>query len=116
MANFRDRLIELFEEAKDRDHKMTRAAFAKMIGVTIGQFNGWIDKESQPGIETLMDIAKCANVSVSWLIGETDSRYLKVQEHELCISAEAREEFIYMVDYLKYKYDKKRKQKEDVAE
>lgn len=116
MAGFKERLLELFEEAKDKNYKINRNDFANMIGATRSQLNGWLDKGSEPDIAMLIKIAKRSGVSVSWLVGETDFRFFSVSVNQLYLPVEAKQEFDYMVKYLKYKYDKKRKQKGDVAE
>lgn len=74
MSNFHERIYELYEEARDEDHKTGRKRFAELCGVTLPQINGWLNKKCEPDSETMKKIAAKRNVSVSWLVGETNIR------------------------------------------
>lgn len=78
MANFNSRYWQLWEDSRDINPKITRQEFADSMGVTIGQSNGWLDKGNQPDCDTLLMVAKKANVSVSWLVGEIEVRNFKI--------------------------------------
>lgn len=73
-VNFNTRYWDLWDEARDVNPKLSRQEFADLMGVTLGQSNGWLDKGNQPDCDTLVKVAKKANVSVSWLVGETEVR------------------------------------------
>ncbi|MDU4959423.1 MAG: helix-turn-helix domain-containing protein [Sporomusaceae bacterium] len=72
MACFTDRLNELFEEARDRNYPFSRVDYAKFLGVTHNQVSGWLDGRSEPSIKMLRHIARSHNVSLSWLVGDTN--------------------------------------------
>ncbi len=74
MQDFQHRIEELMEEAKDRNHKCTRAEFARQCGITTGQLSGYLQGNGTSFCTTLARIAKNKNVSVSWLIGASDHR------------------------------------------
>lgn len=74
--DFHDRINELYEEARDRDHTIGRKLFAQMCGVRRGQMHGWLSRNGSPNVETLRKLAKTCNVSVSWLVGDTNVRCL----------------------------------------
>lgn len=74
MATFKERLFELQEEAKDRDHKLTRFDYAEVCEITKGQLDGYLKGNGSKFCEILVRIAKNNNVSVAWLIGGTDNR------------------------------------------
>jgi transcriptional regulator with XRE-family HTH domain len=74
MATFKERINQLFEEAKDNDHELTQVDFAARYGATRNKLTGWLDGRGEPPSETLKHIAKVSGVSVAWLVGETDIR------------------------------------------
>lgn len=74
MSTFRERMTQLYEEAKDKNHKLTQTAFAARFGATRNQLKGWLDGRGEPGSEILKQIASCSNTSVDWLVGLTDIR------------------------------------------
>lgn len=74
MSTFHERFNQLYDEARDRDFRTTRAQFAEQLGLSVGRSNAYIDENGSPNFETLKLIAKNAGVSVSWLVGETDER------------------------------------------
>lgn len=103
MTTFRERINELYEEARDHNHKIGRQGFAELLGVTRGQVNGWIDGTSRPSFEVLQSIAKKAGVTSSWLIGESELRNhpnFKVKG----VTPQACHDYLLLLDFLKYKY------------
>jgi transcriptional regulator with XRE-family HTH domain len=74
MSTFRERLYQLWEEAKDQNHDLTQTQFAERFKATRNQFTGWLDGRGEPDTEALKIIASVNNVSTSWLLGETDIR------------------------------------------
>lgn len=102
-TNFRDRINELYEEARDRNHKIGRQGFADLIGATRGQVNGWLDGTSRPNFETLKLIAEKAGVTSSWLIGESDLRNCPSVDVK-AVTPEAQRDYLVLLDFLKYKY------------
>lgn len=72
MAGFAERLNELFEEERDKKYPFSRVDYAKFLGVTHNQISGWLDGRSEPSITMLKKIAEIHNVSLPWLVGETN--------------------------------------------
>ena len=72
MANFQERITELFEREQDKNHKRTQTEFAKELGVTYNQLSSWLNGRALPRADTILKIAAKVNVSSSWLLGETD--------------------------------------------
>jgi len=72
MTRFPERLNELFELERDKQYPFSRVAYAKMLGVTHNQVSGWLDGRSEPSIKILIKIANIHNVSLAWLVGETN--------------------------------------------
>lgn len=103
LADFRERINELYDEARDQNHKIGRTGFAELLGVTRGQANGWLDGTSKPNFETLKYIAQKAGVTSSWLIGECELRnYPSIKVSGA--TPEARRDYLLLLDFLKYKY------------
>lgn len=74
MATFKDRINQLYDEAKDTNYKLTQENYASQFRATRNQLKGWLDGRGEPNSEMMKKIAKVHNVSVSWLVGETDIR------------------------------------------
>lgn len=96
----------LWEEAKEKDNKLTRSKFADRLGVTPGQSNGWLRGTSQPDCDALAILAKRANVSVGWLVGITNFRNPEI----ICplmkdLPAEATDEITEFIKYIRFKYN-----------
>lgn len=108
MADFRERINLLYEEARDANYKVGRNAFAQNLDVTIGQLSGWLDGFGKPNSDTLKKIAQKTNVSVSWLVGETDYRNQLLPENCDSLPEEAQAEYRFFMDYLKFKYGAKK--------
>lgn len=111
MANFRERITELFEREQDKNHKRTQTEFAKELGVTYNQLSSWLNGRALPRADTVLKIAAKANVSSSWLLGETDvqtpvNRMKSVEWSEIAdravgLSPQARNVLKAFIDYLK---------------
>lgn len=109
MADFHERINVLYEEARDTNYKIGRNAFAKSLDVTIGQLNGWLDGLGKPNSDTLRKVATKANVSVSWLVGETDFRSQLLPQNADALPEAAQQEYKILIDYLKFKYGLKQR-------
>jgi hypothetical protein len=72
LACFAERLNELFEEERDKKYPFSRVDYANFLEVTHNQVSGWLDSRSEPNIKMLKKIADKHNVSLSWLVGETN--------------------------------------------
>lgn len=107
MATFHERICILYNEFRDKHHKFGRKAFADMLGVSLGQLSGWLNGIGRPDFEVLKHIAKNAGVSTNWLIGETEQRTFAPASSD-CLPEEARQEYEYLLEYLKSKYNHNR--------
>ena len=67
MATFADRL-----RALQKDRHLTKAEFAKTLGIALGTLNGYLSGGKNPKIDTVADIAHKMGVSIGWLCGEDD--------------------------------------------
>lgn len=76
MATFIDRINELFDAAKDRNYRLTQKEYAARFGATRNQLKGWLDGRGEPDSELMKKVAKAHGVSVSWLVGESDTKNL----------------------------------------
>lgn len=76
MATFKDRINTLFDEAKDKNYRITQKEFAQIFGASRSQLQGWLVGAGEPDSELMKIIAEKSNVSVSWLTGESDVRVL----------------------------------------
>jgi len=74
MPSFRERIYELWENAKDDDYKITQEDFAEKFGATRNQLKGWIAGTGEPSSEMFKKIAATFDVSVDWLVGNSDIR------------------------------------------
>lgn len=114
IVSLRERLLELYEEARDENHRVGRQAFADQCGITIGQLDGYLQGNCEKLWETLRVIAKNNNVSVSWLLGETDDRvssHIRLKEMlELLSPAD----FKTITDLTEFLYNKAKKQSENI--
>lgn len=106
MTTFHERIYKLYNEARDHNHRLGRKGFAEMLNVSQGQVNGWLNGVGRPDYEVLKHIAKKANVSTSWLIGETDQRTFEPISKD-ALPEEARQEYEYLLAYIKSKYNHK---------
>lgn len=76
MSNFKTRITQLWEEMKDHDYRTTQEDFAGLFGATKNQLKGWLRGSGEPNSELMKTIARVSNVSVDWLVGNTDTRTL----------------------------------------
>ena len=67
---FHEKINELWEAAKDRDHHITQEAFAQRLGVTRNALRGWLSGAGQPDADGFVRIADRENVSLEWLLGD----------------------------------------------
>lgn len=67
---FHKRINELWERAKNQNHKMTQTEYARRLGVTRNALLGWLRGSGQPDVDGLVRIASTENVSLSWLMGD----------------------------------------------
>ena len=74
LATFKERINQLYEEAKDVNYQLTQEEYASRFDATRNQLKGWLDGRGEPSTEMMKAIAKVHNVSVSWLVGETNIR------------------------------------------
>lgn len=107
MATFQSRIVELYNLLRDLNvQKYGRKDFADYLGVSIGKANGWLDSTGSPDPETLKSISKNTGISILWLVGETDDMHiLPIAENPLNLPEEAKEEYKFLVNYLKFKYN-----------
>lgn len=105
MPTFRERINVLYEEARDKNHKIGRKGFAEQLGVSLGKVSAWIDGNGRPDFETLKLVAKNIGVSVSWLVGESDLRQIVLPKDAECLPAKAQEEYRILLEYIKVKYN-----------
>ena len=73
MPNFKDQINQLWEEAKDRDYQTTQEDFANLLGATKNQLKGWLRGSGEPSTELIKNIAQVCNVSVDWLVGNSEN-------------------------------------------
>lgn len=105
MATFQDRINLLYQEARYRNYKVGRKAFAEQLGISLGRVSAWLDGNGRPDFELLKEVAKNAGVSVSWLLGETDFRSLVIPETANNLPPEAQEEYKFLISCIKQKYN-----------
>lgn len=105
MPTFRERINVLYEEARDKNHKIGRKGFAEQLGVSLGKVSAWIDGNGSPDFETLKLVAKNIGVSVSWLVGESDLRQIVLPKDAECLPGKAQEEYKFLLEYIKAKYN-----------
>lgn len=74
MVTFQDRIWEVFEQEKDKEHKCTREKFAKKCGVSKGQMDGYVKGNGQLFCNILEAISANNKVSIGWLTGVSDDR------------------------------------------
>lgn len=105
MATFQDRINLLYQEARYRNYKVGRKAFAEQLGMSLGKVSAWLDGNGRPDFELLKEVAKNAGVSTSWLLGETDFRSLVIPETADNLPPEAQEEYKFFISCIKQKHN-----------
>lgn len=112
MATLKDQLLELYEENRDENYKIGRTAFAKKCGITRGQLDGYLRGSGEKLWNTLRTIAKNNQVTVSWLLGETETRYNSAEKLKTLLSSLAPEDVRKVKEYVAFlHYQKKLAQK-----
>lgn len=66
---FHERINELWQRAKQRNHRMTQVEYAKRFGVTRNALLGWLRGSGQPDADGFVRIADIEKVSLCWLMG-----------------------------------------------
>lgn len=113
MATFQERMSLLYEEAKDVDHRLTQGEYASRFGATRNQLKGWLDGRGEPNIGMMKIIATTHEVSVSWLVGETNMRNLtgttsqKVDDNLDDLPTEAIRSIKEFIELMRIKYNRK---------
>ena len=69
MATFQDRFNLLYEESE-----LSQEEFGKKFSASKGQVFNWRSTRGEPDSETFKKIASSCNVSVEWLVGNTNTR------------------------------------------
>lgn len=64
-------MIRLFELRNEKD--LSQRDMAKIMNVSQGTYNNWENSNTQPSIEQLIALAKFFDVSVDYLIGNSDN-------------------------------------------
>lgn len=104
MTTFRDRMIELFDENKDKNHRFRRKDFARYLGVSIGKANAWLDGNGRPNFELLKNVANHIGVSAAWLIGGDGERTLVLSPGCEELPVTAKEDYQLLLEFLAFKY------------
>lgn len=102
---FCERINEIFEEYKDKDHHTRRKEFADICGITKGQLDGWLSGRGKPDIQILLQVSNRLKIPVSFLIGESDVRTTEKVDFYQRLPPEALDELNYYFDYLSHKYN-----------
>ena len=82
MACFKERINLLFEEAKNKDYRITQVQYASKFGASRAQLQGWMIGAGEPDSEMMKKIAEISHTSVDWLVGASDLRRPYVVESE----------------------------------
>ncbi|MCM1546437.1 MAG: helix-turn-helix transcriptional regulator [Clostridiales bacterium] len=72
------RLLELRTEKELSQRKM-----AQILNISQGTYNNWENANTQPSIEQLIQLAKFFEVSVDYLVGNTDATGTLISEKRL---------------------------------
>lgn len=79
-------MIRLFELRSEKE--LSQRSIAKIMNVSQGTYNNWENSNTQPSIEQLIALAKFFDVSVDYLIGnsnnlEPNKNYLSDRQREI---------------------------------
>jgi len=114
LISFTERFNVLYQEAKDKDYKITQTEFAKRFGATRNQVTGWLDGRSEPDIEMLKKIATISDISIEWLTGNSNVRspITTIAAHRTDnimdgLPPEAEERVLEFIELMKIKHGKK---------
>lgn len=118
MATFIERINELFDMAKDMNHKLTQREYAARFGATRNQLKGWLDGRGEPDSELMKKIAEINGVSVSWLVGESDTKsliettiYRRIEDSMADLPDEAISSIEEYIELIRIKYTRNRRNK-----
>lgn len=111
MATLKDRLFELYEEKRDVNYKIGRTAFAEKCGITRGKLDGYLRGNGEKLWKAARTIAKNNQVSVSWLIGETDIRFHSADKIQTMLDGLSPEEVEKIEEYITFLQYQKNKAK-----
>lgn len=79
-------MIRLFELRSEKE--LSQRSIAKIMNVSQGTYNNWENSNTQPSIEQLIALARFFDVSVDYLIGnsnnlEPNKNYLSDRQREI---------------------------------
>lgn len=112
MATLKDRLFELYEEKRDINYKIGRTAFAEQCGISRGKLDGYLRGNGEKLWKSVRTIAKNNQVSISWLLGETDIRYQSADKVQTLLDGLSPEEVAKVNEYITFlQYQKKQQSK-----
>ena len=69
-STFHERINELWQRAKEQNHKLTRDEYASRFGVTRTTLMSWLRGSGQPDADGFLRIADVEQVSLGWLMGD----------------------------------------------
>lgn len=75
MADLKDRLRELRKK-----HKLTQKDLGDFIGISESAYGFYEQGRNEPSLETVRKLADKYNVSVAYIMGETDKPYFGIEE------------------------------------
>jgi len=112
MALFKDRFNALFDESGKKQEE-----FGNIFGITKDQVFNWRNGRGEPDSEMLKQLANFYDVSVDYLVGNSDDTISKEETPNHILAAhrvggiddlpeEAQKELDSYVEYLKSKYKK----------
>lgn len=106
MATFTERFNILFKEFKMKtEYPNGRAAFSRAIGFSKGQVSGWLDGTGTPDPETLKKLSENLNISLLWLIGESDERNWTIKNAPI-VAAHAEHDVKALIQFLHHCHGK----------
>ena len=79
-TRFQKRINELWQQAKNKNSRLTQTEFSERFGVTRNAILGWLRGTGQPDADGFVRIACSENVSLAWLLGDDRPQ----SEQELC--------------------------------
>ena len=75
LSIFQKRLLLLFDEYKQsHTGRVTYTMYAEHINISFQTLRGWFRGTGEPSLDKLAEIAKIENVTVDWLIGNSNER------------------------------------------
>ena len=79
-TRFQKRINELWQQAKNKNSRLTQTEFSERFGATRNALLGWLRGTGQPDADGFVRIACSENVSLAWLLGDDRPQ----SEQELC--------------------------------